>query len=170
MEQDYELKTIDVGAIKVGSRARESFDDIDILAESIKRDGLIQPLAVKWDESSLELTLLAGERRLRACIVAGLLRIPVRIYAAGISILQQKSIELQENLNRKKLHYAEEAKLITEINTLQVEIHGQKDRWSTEGWSQKETAKLVGISQTHVSKQIKLAERIEENPELGEQG
>jgi len=86
---------------------RHDFDDalIDELAQSIKTNGLIQPLIVRKTEKGFQ--LIAGERRLRAIKKLGLKQIPVVIRKST----DKESLEaaLIENIQRKDLNCVDEA-------------------------------------------------------------
>ena len=75
------------------------------LAESIRQQGIIQPLVVRQSGSHLE--LIAGERRWRAAALAGLKEVPVIVRAAD----DRSALELAliENLQRENLNPLEEA-------------------------------------------------------------
>ena len=78
------------------------------LAESIRRHGIIQPLSVRRSADGWE--LIAGERRLRAAKLAGLQTVP----CLEMQVDKQDSaiLALIENIQRRDLHYLEEAAAI----------------------------------------------------------
>lgn len=76
------------------------------LADSIRRYGVLQPLLVAPGKGDTYI-LIAGERRLRASIMAGLGTVPVIV--SEYTTQQIAEIALIENLQRKDLHYLEEA-------------------------------------------------------------
>jgi len=78
------------------------------LAESIRRHGIIQPLTVRHSADGWE--LIAGERRLRAAKLAGLQTVP----CLEMQVDKQDSaiLALIENIQRRDLHYLEEATAI----------------------------------------------------------
>lgn len=82
------------------------------LAESIKQHGVIQPIIVN-DENNGRYTIIAGERRFRASLVAGKTTIPaiIRQYTPK----QIKEVALIENLQREDLNPIEAAKAIKEL-------------------------------------------------------
>ena len=91
---------------------RTVFDQEGIrsLADSIRRCGLIQPLTVRRAGEGWE--LIAGERRLRAAKLAGMQTVPCIVSTAdgdGSALLA-----LVENLQRRDLHYFEEAAAISD--------------------------------------------------------
>jgi len=100
-------------------RVSFSEDDLQELADSIKTQGVLQPLLVRNDEAGLE--LIAGERRLRAAKRAGLTQVPVVIKRVTDDKLLEMS--LVENIQRENLNPIEEAeayhRLISQLNLTQ---------------------------------------------------
>ena len=100
---------------------RQHFADEDLneLKDSIKEQGILQPLLVRKDENGYE--LIAGERRLRAAKLAGLAQVPVVIKKISDSQLLEMSIV--ENIQRENFNPIEEAdayhRLIAEFNLTQ---------------------------------------------------
>lgn len=121
---------------------RKSFnwDDLEGLAESIHYNGLLQPITVrKRDDDRYE--LISGERRLRACKMAGLSTIPSIV----IDIDEEKSalLAILENLQRENLHFFEEAMAIERL------MKGF-------GLSQEELSRKLGKSQSALSNKLRL--------------
>jgi ParB family chromosome partitioning protein len=81
-------------------------DDLRSLAESIAQYGVLQPVIVSPAGSGY--TLLAGERRLRAAVMAGLTVIPVVVRVANDE--EQLEVALVENIQRADLNAVEEAR------------------------------------------------------------
>lgn len=162
-----ELKIVQRTSIVIEARARDDYGDIDILAESMKRDGVIQPLAVR-DNGDGTYRLLAGGRRMKAAAKAGIDVLPVRVYDANLSEQDMLSIELMENIARKDLTWLEQARLKTALHNLQVAIHGQKLSTSPDakGWSMADTAKLLGRSPGGISDDIRIARAAEAIPDI----
>ena len=80
-------------------------EELDELALSIEKDGLLQPILVREDAEGYE--IIAGERRWQASQLAGLKRVPVRIKEADdMKVLE---LALIENLQRSDLNPIEEA-------------------------------------------------------------
>ena len=109
------------------SQPRKTFDEdaLEELADSIRQYGLIQPIMVQKREGYYE--IIACERRLRACMKAGLKEVPVIIREYD----DQKIMELSliENLQREDLNPMEEARaykrLMEEFGLTQEEIAGR---------------------------------------------
>lgn len=115
-------------AIRAGAwQPRRAFDPqaLEELAQSIRERGVLQPLLVRARDGGYD--LLAGERRLRAARLAGLLRVPVRILSATDQ--EAAEIALIENLQRKDLDPIEEAEgyqaLVERHQMTQEQISGR---------------------------------------------
>ena len=89
---------------------RRTFEETGLreLAESIRRHGILQPLTVRRTAAGWE--LVAGERRLRAAVLAGLETVPC--LEAEVDGRASALLALVENLQRRDLHYLEEAEAI----------------------------------------------------------
>ena len=100
-------------------RMRFATEELAELAESIKEQGVIQPLVVRKTDSGYE--LVTGERRLRASRMAGLDQVPVVVKM--ISDAQMLEMSIVENIQRQNLNPIEEAeayyRLMTEFNLTQ---------------------------------------------------
>ena len=109
------------------------------LADSIRQHGILQPLSVRRVGTSYE--LIAGERRLRAGVLAGLTEIPCIIM--NMDDKESGMTALVENLQRQDLDYIEEAKGISYV----------MEQWSM---SQEQAARLLGKSQSAVANKLRL--------------
>lgn len=107
------------------NQPRKEFDEeaINSLADSIAQHGLIQPIVVRPTIAGTY-TIVAGERRWRACRIAGISEVPVIIKDADDRTLME--IALIENLQREDLNAVEEAlgykALIDDFNLTQEEV------------------------------------------------
>lgn len=163
------LDTIQISDVIVQDRARVSVQHIHELAHSIESRGLIHPIAV-MDLNNGKYLLIAGGRRIAACTYLRWTDIPAHIYDNGLSDLELKAIELEENIQREGLLWQEEIRLKKQIHDLKVAIHGEKVSTSINapGWSMSDTAELLGESKATISRDIMLAEAIDVLPELSE--
>jgi ParB family transcriptional regulator, chromosome partitioning protein len=120
---------------------RRTFDEgkIEELASSIRNQGIIQPLVVRRRGDGFE--LIAGERRWRAAIKAGLSQVPAVVREA--SDHEALQLALVENLQREDLNPIEEA---NGYRRLQEEFR----------WSQEEMAEKVGKSRPAIANSIRL--------------
>lgn len=124
------------------SQPRKEFDEkaLSELAESISKHGLLQPLLVR----PLPLggyQIVAGERRYRACRMAGITEVPVIIRELGDT--ETMEIALIENLQREDLTPIEEAL-------------GYKVLIDEHGFSQEEVAQSVGKSRPAIANSLRL--------------
>ncbi len=120
-------------------RRKFDMDELNSLAESIRENGLLQPITVRLVGRAY--FLIAGERRLRAAHMAGLSEIPCIVVSAD----DKKSavFALLENLQRADLGFFEEAE-------------GLQRLIRTYGFSQEDIAKKLGKSQSAVSNKLRL--------------
>ena len=93
-------------------RSRFDFDELEGLAQSIRQNGIIQPIAVRVNASG-NYELISGERRLRASRLVGISLIPCIIMEAS----DEKSalFALIENMQRSDLGFFEEASAIEKL-------------------------------------------------------
>lgn len=91
------------------NQPRKDFADEQLqeLRDSIREFGILQPLILKKEDGG-EFLLIAGERRLRAAVMAGLTRVPAIIRDATDE--EAGMIALVENIQRENLGYIEEAR------------------------------------------------------------
>ena len=131
-----------VGAIRPNpAQPREVFreDALSELAESIRRHGILQPLSVRRQGTAYQ--LIAGERRLRAGILAGLTEVPCILM--NMDDKESGLTALVENLQRQDLDFIEEAKGIQRL----------LEQWTM---SQEQVARLLGKSQSAIANKLRL--------------
>lgn len=111
-----ETKSSDITVVDVAiaditpqeNQPRKSFDDesLNELAESIKSQGILQPLLVE-EYAPGKYSIIAGERRYRAAKIAGLEKVPAIV--RSFSELQRIEVALIENIQRENLNAIDEA-------------------------------------------------------------
>ena len=109
-EQSGEITTLPLREIEPDpDQPRKNFEaePLNELAESIAENGLLQPIAVRHNKAGTGYTIIAGERRWRACRIAGLAEVPVVI--RDVNDEQAMELALVENLQREDLDPVEEA-------------------------------------------------------------
>ncbi len=123
-------------------QARTIFDEREIkkLAVSILQNGLLQPISVRQTTTD-NWQLIAGERRLRACKIAGMLEIPALIY--NFEDEQTATLSLLENLQREQLNPFEQAKAIRDLLNM----------WNC---TQEEAAQKLGMAQPTLANKLRL--------------
>lgn len=116
-ESDARIETLPLREIEPDpDQPRKTFDDETLgeLAASIAEHGLLQPIAVRPKGLDTYL-IVAGERRWRACRMAGLSEVPVIV--KDVTDEQAMELALVENLQREDLDPVEEAMGIRELMT-----------------------------------------------------
>jgi ParB family chromosome partitioning protein len=104
---------------------------LEELAQSIKEQGLIEPLVVAAREEGKPYLLIAGERRWRACQLIGLEKAPVRILR--VDDRQMAEMALVENIQRQDLTPLEEARAFQDM--------------LNQGYTKEELAQKLGFKQ-----------------------
>ena len=123
---------------------RTIFDDEKLkeLSESIKKNGMIQPIAVRKNNSSSEpYEIVAGERRWLAAQKAGLHDVPITILDLNDS--ETLEVAIVENIQREDLNVVEEAKGYKRLN-------------EEFGYDQDKIAKMMSKSRSHISNTLRL--------------
>lgn len=138
------------------NQPRKRFDEVELqaLADSIAQHGLLQPLAVR-DMGNGYYQIIAGERRWRACRLAGLSEVPVTIVEADDRTVME--LALVENLQREDLNPMEEAE-------------GYRVLLEEYGLTQEQAAQQVGKSRSAVANALRLLTLSDEVRALVENG
>lgn len=132
---------------------RQDFDPeaLQELADSIRAQGILQPLIVRETANGLE--LLAGERRQRAAILAEQSTVPARVLS-GVTDVAAATIALVENLARADLTPWEESQGLAQLRSALAAAGERPNR--------DQLAALVGRSGGSVSESLGIAERLTE--------
>ena len=107
-----EIPLVQIKPRKNPIRRIYSRDKLMELAESIEKNGILQPLTVR-KISNMEFELISGERRLRAAAMCGCVTVPCMIVSCTDE--QASVFSLTENLQRSDLNFFEEAEIINNI-------------------------------------------------------
>ncbi len=143
LEEHARVVLLDVDSITPSPyQARKTFSEKEIkkLAVSILQNGLLQPISVRptidgrWQ-------LIAGERRLRACKLAGIRTIPAIVY--HFEDEKTAALSLLENIQREQLNPFEQARALREL----------LDLW---GCTQEAGARRLGIAQPTLANKLRL--------------
>lgn len=107
-----EIPTVQIRPNKTQPRKSFDEDELRLLAQSIATNGILQPLTVR-KISQTEYELVAGERRLRAAVLAGITKVPCVL----IKCTDKESaiFALLENIQRADLNMFEEARGISRL-------------------------------------------------------
>ena len=147
---------IDIDKIRANPyQPRKQFDEkaLKELSDSIKENGVFQPILIRQSISGYE--LVAGERRLRAAKLAGLKKIPAII--VEFDDRQMMEISLLENIQRENLTPIEEAKAYDQL------IKKLK-------YTQEELSKHLGKSRANIANMLRLLSLPGEVQELVNEG
>lgn len=126
---------------------RSNFDQeaLEALADSIRREGLLQPILVRPKDGKYQ--IIAGERRYHACKMAGMDSVPVRII--DMNEEQTLRVALIENLQRSDLNAIEEAR-------------GYRNLMQVGDLTQAQVAEAVSKSRSAVANALRLLDLPEE--------
>lgn len=139
---DENLLTVDLDKLMAREdQPRKSFDDDSLkeLANSIKADGVIQPIVVRKVDDRYE--IIAGERRFRASKLAGLEKVPVVV--KNVNDRKARELALVENIQREDLNPIEEA---ISLKTLMEEYK----------LTQQELSDIIGKSRSYIANNLRL--------------
>jgi ParB family chromosome partitioning protein len=137
-------RTLPIAAIAPNPRnPRREFAtaELEELASSVRKHGLVQPLVVRSVEGGSRFEIVAGERRWRAAQLAGLHEVPVAVVDAS----DREALELAivENVQRVDLNPVEEAR-------------GYQALIEEFGYTQADLASSIGKSRVHVTNTLRL--------------
>ena len=93
-------------------RKRFDYDELENLAQSIRENGILQPITVRKREDK-KYELVSGERRLRAARLVGMVKIPSIVI--NIDDKNSAMFSIIENLQRQSLNFFEEAEAIEKL-------------------------------------------------------
>lgn len=135
-------------------RQRQDLDmtKVQELAESIKRNGLINPIVISPD-----LLLVAGERRLKACTELGWDSIPAQ-FTNDLSPDELHAIELEENIRRVDLSWEEECQAVLDLHELYRSLDDEH--------TLKDTSTKAGISQNALLRKLAVARALRSGHEM----
>ena len=127
---------------------RKNFEEKEIkeLSDSIKNQGLIQPIVVRETSGNMY-EIIAGERRWRACQLAGLHSVNCVVMSVDDNSVYE--LALIENIQRENLNVVEEAKAYKNL----IELNNIKNE---------ELSKKIGKSSSHISNLIRILDLDEE--------
>lgn len=120
---------------------RRDFDGLEELAQSIRQNGILQPLTIRKENGNDDFELVAGERRLRAAKLAGLTSVPcILVEMTGRN---SAVMALIENIQRQQLSVFDEAEAIAKL----IDYYGM---------TQEDAALKLGRSQSTIANKLRL--------------
>ena len=157
IDGDVQAQEIDISLIdRNPNQPRKTFDEDSLreMATSIATYGVLQPLLLVKTEGGRYL-IIAGERRFRASMLAGLKKVPAIIREFTPQQIQE--ISLIENLHREDLNAIEAAE-------------GMRELMDNHGLTQEEVAVRIGKSRPYVTNTLRLLQLPDEVTELVREG
>ena len=127
-------------------RKRFDYDELENLAQSIRENGILQPITVRKREDK-KYELVSGERRLRAARLVGMVKIPSIVI--NIDDKNSAMFSIIENLQRQSLNFFEEAKAIEKLV-------------GEYAMSREEVAQKLGLAPSTVSNKLRILRLPEE--------
>ncbi len=149
MALNHQIEEVDVSSVHAGKyqpRMRIEPSSLEELAQSIRAQGVISPIVVR-PTGGANYEIIAGERRFRAALLAGLKKVPVIIRDVGDK--QALAMALIENMQREDLNPLEEA-------------HGIRRLIEEFGYTHEGAADAIGRSRSATSNLLRLLELTEE--------
>ena len=149
MALNHQIEEVDVSSVHAGKyqpRMRIEPSSLEELAQSIRAQGVISPIVVR-PTGGANYEIIAGERRFRAALLAGLKKVPVLIRDVGDK--QALAMALIENMQREDLNPLEEA-------------HGIRRLIEEFGYTHEGAADAIGRSRSATSNLLRLLELTEE--------
>ena len=139
-------------------RTEFGVDEIEKLAGSIRRNGQLHPIRVRWNDEMQKWIIVTGERRYRATLAAGLTEIECYFDDNELGAERILEQQLVENLIRRDLRPLEEAR-------------GYQALMELNGWTGKQVAESLQVSTSRVSRALALLdlpESVQNQIEAGE--
>jgi ParB/RepB/Spo0J family partition protein len=146
-QQTSEFKALpidQVAASPLNPRKVFAEEPLQELADSIKEHGLQQPIVVRAKGADDSYEIIMGERRYRACKLAGLTTIPAIIRSDVVTDSQHLELALIENLHRRDIDAIEQAMGYAQLSKM--------------GYSYSQIAQKVNLSQPSIANAMRLLE------------
>lgn len=142
------LKKVPIDDVVSSVQVRKTFENIEELAESIKQFGLLIPINVTRKNEDGKYVIIQGERRWRACKLAGLTTIDVIVRSNPKDDADRMLLQLSENLQRSDMSIFEIAEALTALEAV--------------GLKNKEIAQKLGKAESFVSRALQVAHASDE--------
>jgi len=143
-------------------RGRKITARLEGLKTSLTTHGLLHPIVVYQAQDKF--ILIAGSRRLAAARELEWEKIAAQVLT--VDELTAREIELEENLHREDLTEIDEVQLLLRIHRLKQAKHGMSTQGKEGGWTLQNTADALGVSIGKVHLYCKIAQALEQQPEL----
>jgi len=142
-----------IEAVKLGDRERKDYGELAELGDSIRENGIIQPIVV--DENC---NIVDGGRRYSAAKLIGLTHVPVILKSTEGSELKLRIMEFAANEDRKDYDWKERCRSVANIYQL-----AGREKWIVgQKWTHRQAAKLLNISTGGISEAIVMTKLLED--------
>src|SRR5437899_329745 len=163
------IQTLKISEIKF-ERHADVTEEVRVLADSIKEQGLLHPITVNNVQELNNKVLITGMKRLLACKSLGMTEIPCEVLD-NLDSDAVASVHIQENLKRYNLPWYEQVDLERQLHELRQKQHGGKSgqgrpKAEEAGWTVRDTARELGEALGTVSQDIQLARAVQADPAL----
>lgn len=153
-----QFESVRISEIQVERESRQRREiKVEDLVESIRRRGLINPITVERESRRL----IAGERRLTACLQLGWTEIPVRWFE-DLSPVEAQLLELEENLKRSDLEWRDIVDAVARVHELNLSVDPE--------WTMGDTAESIGLQLSTVSMYLRVRREMESNERVSAAG
>lgn len=143
--------------IKIGKRFRQDMGDVNDLARSIQKVGLLHPIVVNEDNK-----LIAGQRRIEAFKALGFTEIPVTV----INLKAILNGEIDENINRKAFATREKYHIYQKLEPMYKQQGANLAPEVESGKTRDKIAKVLDVSHGNLAKIVNVVRAAEEYPAL----
>lgn len=109
----------DVGGGMIAARAQEEDPSIAVLAASIAKHGLLQPVVVRGDGQTGRYTLVCGARRVLACRMLGMKQIDALLFEGGAQ--EAAACFMEEHATRVPAHFLDEAQMLRHLGAERIQ-------------------------------------------------
>lgn len=169
------LETVHIPAQFIICDDVENTEFIQELADSIREKGLLNPVTVQAlngidDQGNPRFKVVAGRKRLKACVLVGATSIPCRVTSGDDT--EVKLITIEENLRRTNLPWWDISRLVAEWHDTRQSQLGKaepkkgKATRENPGWSMRDTADELKMSLGFISEAVMLSKAVEKDPSL----
>lgn len=172
-----EIRTIPLDRVQDAKRLRPvDADWVALLADRIAADGLLQPIAVRAEQADGTFPLIAGGHRVAAAQLLGWDKVDAIVTEA--TGLQAELMEVDENLMRRELSALDRAVFLSRRKAIYEALNPTTKRGGSRASEQSdklvslppafrsETAERLGLDERSVSRLIRRAELVRDNPDL----
>lgn len=160
------IHSLKIDDILIGDRVRTIPGDIENLSLAMQIKGQLEPIIVDISEKQGKYNLIEGERRIQAAEMAGWSHIDA-IMLSSLSETERLELEIMTCVHKKSLEYEEEARAVKRyVEKRRLEAQKGHLGLASRDIRNKEIAVELNMTESRMSENLKIAEAIEQHPEL----